>query len=117
MDSKKKSFLQKQKETYRDFWSQYLSLKGELETCGALKKEETVPRLEKLRNCLACFRWKIWHFEHSEESIGRQIKKSFQDLRTEIDWRMEEVSLAFTGKDICDEDEERRLEKIYSIEK
>ena len=117
MDSKKRSFLQKQKDTYRQIWSPYLSLKRELETCDVLNKEKAVLKLEKLKNRLACFRWKIWHFEHTEESLGRQVKTSFQDLRIEIDWRMEAVKMTLQDRDLSDEEEEKRLERIYAVKK
>jgi hypothetical protein len=111
----KQKYLEAQQAIFRKKWELYLDLQQEIYRRQIGHSSHLMKKNKKLKSCLVCFRWKIWHFSQSQEQLGEQIETSFRDLGIEIDWRIKEIKLQLEGKSLRDENHEKRLEKLYEL--
>ena len=78
-------------------------------------KMETKMKIEKINSCIDKLKWRLDNFARHDIPIDTFVENSFKDIQMEIDWRLSECELAMEGKQICSEDEKKRINKNYVI--
>jgi len=110
----KTNYIQQIRKEHDQFLNRFQTLTekvGERENNPADLKS----KYDKLKEKIEQLDWKIDNFADSQLALDDQVKKSFDDLFDELNWRYKAVEAALKGKEIWEsEDIKKRGKKAIS---